>query len=125
MCHGFWNLKLPDDKENEMKSRFTSLLLSLMLVLGLASPAALATQPMTDKSKPDSAHAAAVKKCKSEYHDAMKKAKDDYQAAAKEAKTKKGEERKEAMKAASTAREGAQTAAKTAKKECTAAAPPK
>lgn len=125
MGHGFWNLKLPEDKEDEMKSRFTSLLFSLMLVLCLASPAALATQPMTKKDKSESAHAAAVKKCKADYNEAMKKAKDDYQAAVKEAKPKKGKEHHEAVKAAATARDEAQAAAKKAKKECIAAAPTK
>src|ERR1044072_7572362 len=77
-----------------MKSIFTRLSLSLMLVFSLAPPAALAT---TKQGKTESPHAAAVKKCNTDYNDAVKKATDDYNTSVKDAKMKKGKERSEAM----------------------------
>ena len=77
-----------------MKRVLTSAALCVMLALGLAAPAALASDnngggkavvQMTPRAE-------AIKKCNDDYRAAVKKANGDYAEAVKDAKGKKGKE---------------------------------
>jgi hypothetical protein len=110
-----------------MKRILMSAALSMLLGVGLAAPAAVASQGKnSNKTAPKmSAHAEAVKKCNEDYKAAVKKANDDHAAAVKDAKGKKGKERTDAMAAANKSRTDALAAARQAKADCVKAAPKK
>lgn len=110
-----------------MKRILMNTALSLTLAMGLAAPAALASQN-SNKAKPAktmSARSEALKKCNADYKAAVKKANDDYAAAVKAAKDKKGKDRTDAIKTAKKAKADALAAAAKAKADCIKAAPAK